>query len=732
MADSVDQNQDFSAYVEINESGKSCLTLMVEGVHCAACIQKVESALQQLPYVTYVRLNFSTKRLRVEWSGSADLARDIAATIRKQGYGVNPYDPKAIQAESDEEERQLQICLGVAAFAAGNIMMISVALWSSSIEVMGIGTRDLMHWLSGLIALPAVYFAGQPFFRSAWSVLKHGKTNMDVPISLGVIGAVLVSLWQVMHHGEDAYFDSAVMLLFFLLIGRYLDFRARRKARGAASDLLAMMTGTAIILLDDGTQKSVPIRDLKEGMRVLVPMGQRIPADSQVLSGVSEIDTSLVTGETMPRAVKEGDTVFAGTSNLSAPLQLIVKSAAHDSLLSEIVRLMERAEQGQAKYVRLADRAARLYTPAVHTLAALTFLGWWLVAGVDVPHAVLMAVTVLIITCPCALGLAVPVVQVLASSRLMKRHILVKSGDALERLASINTILLDKTGTLTMGHPKLVNKDQISAEYLQLAASLGANSHHPLSKALGQEWTGDIFEMDHVQEYPGQGIEGHFNHRRIRMGSRSWCGSADAPSDDSQELWLKIDAMPVACFKFQDQLREDAKATIDDLKSLGIRPVLLSGDRQAVAERIGHELGIEDISGELSPVDKYNRMDLLRRDGYRVAMVGDGLNDAPTIAGADVSMSPASAIDMTQNAADIVFMGDKLGAVTEAYRTAIFSGKLVRQNFVLAILYNMFAVPLAVFGFVTPLIAAIAMSGSSLVVIANSFRLTRMAPRLKG
>jgi len=363
----------------------------------------------------------------------------------------------------------------------------------------------------------------------------------------------------------------------------------------------------------------------------------------------------------MPRAVKEGDTVFAGTTNLSAPLQLIVKSAAHDSLLSEIVRLMERAEQGQAKYVRLADRAARFYTPAVHTLAALTFFGWWLIGGADIPHAVLIAVTVLIITCPCALGLAVPVVQVLASGRLMKRHILVKSGDALERLASVDTILLDKTGTLTIGRPKLVNRADVTDEQLQIAASLGASSHHPLSKALAQDWSGDLLDMQDVREFPGQGIEGHFNHKRIRMGSRAWCGNKDAAIDDDQaflqELWLQIDAVPVMSFKFQDHLRDDSKKTIEELKALGIRPVLLSGDRQVVAERVAAELGIEDVSGELSPVDKFNRMELLRRDGHHVAMVGDGLNDAPTIAGADVSISPASAIDMTQNAADYCFYG---------------------------------------------------------------------------
>ncbi|HRK98175.1 MAG TPA: heavy metal translocating P-type ATPase [Alphaproteobacteria bacterium] len=721
-----DAPHDFSAYVEYNEHGKPAMVLMVDGVHCAACIQKVESALHKIPHVTYGRLNFSTKRLRVEWDGSVQLANDLAQAIRHQGYNVYPYDPKAIQSESDEEERQLQLCLGVAAFAAGNIMMISVALWSSSIEIMGIGTRDLMHWLSGLIALPCVFYAGQPFFRSAWSVLRFGKTNMDVPISLGVIGAVLVSLWQVSHHGEDAYFDSAVMLLFFLLIGRYLDFRARRKARGAASDLLAMMTGTAIVIQEDGRQKSVPIRDLKEGMAVLVPMGQRIPADSQVVTGVSDIDTSLVTGETMPRVVGVGDAVYAGTTNLSAPLNLIVKSAANDSLLSDIVRLMEKAEQGQAKYVRLADRAARLYTPVVHTLAAATFFGWWIFGGVDVPHAVLLAVTVLIITCPCALGLAVPVVQVLATGRLMKRHILVKSGDALEQLSSIDTILLDKTGTLTLGQPSMIRQEALSVEHLQMAASLAAVSHHPLSRALLREWSGETLLFDDVREYAGQGLEGYYHHKRVRLGSRVWCGDQKAEVHNTQEIWLEIDALPVACFEFEDLLRSDAKETIAALKQSGIRPVLLSGDRQAVAQKVAQEIGIDDVSGDLSPVDKYNYMDVLRRDGHKVAMVGDGLNDAPTIAGADVSISPATAIDMTQNAADIVFMGEQLGSIVEVYRTAVFSGQLVRQNFMLAIIYNVIAVPLAVFGMVTPLIAAIAMSGSSLVVIANSFRLTRM------
>lgn len=726
---------DFSVYAETDDKGLNVLTLMVDGVHCAACIQKVESALHKIPYVVSGRVNFSTRRLRIEWNGEAALANDLAAAVAAQGYSVHPYDPRSIQAESDEEERQLQLALGVAAFAAGNIMMVSVALWASSLEIMGVGTRDLMHWISALIALPAVYFSGQPFFRSAWSVLKSGKTNMDVPISLGVLGAVLVSLWQTAHHQEDAYFDSAVMLLFFLLIGRYLDFRARRKARGAASDLLAMMAGTATVLDEKGAQKILPIRDLKEGMTVLVPTGQRIPSDSRVMAGVSEIDTSLVTGETMPRTVQAGDTVYAGTINLAAPLTLTVTSAASDSLLSDIVRLMEQAEQGQARYVRLADRAARLYTPVVHSLAALTFLGWWLIGGADVPHAVLMAVTVLIITCPCALGLAVPVVQVLATGRLMKNHILVKSGAALERFAVVDTVLFDKTGTLTLGKPDLVNGGEVNPEYLMLAASLAAHSHHPLAKALAKEWSGDMFPVENVRELAGQGMEALSGSQGIRLGSRAWCGDALADLSGDQEIWLAVDDnsgwRSVACFRFRDTLRADAAQTIRSLKEMGLRTILLSGDRQTVVDEVARSLELGEAVGELSPVDKYNYMDVLRRDGHKVAMVGDGLNDAPVMAGADVSISPSSAIDMTQNAADVVFMGDRLGSIVDLYRTAVFAGKLVRENFMLAILYNAVAVPLAVAGMVTPLIAAIAMSGSSLIVIANSFRLTRMKVRVK-
>ncbi len=718
---------EFQPFAEEKAGGISQMTLMVEGVHCAACIQKIESALMRHPDVIHARLNFSTKRLTVEWNGQVNRADEMAQVVSAQGYKVQPYDPKAIQAESDEEERYLQICLGISAFAAFNTMLIAEALWFSSAEQMGQATRDLLHWVSALIAVPAVIYSGRPFFSVAWASLKKGKANMDVPISLGVIGAVAVSLWQVINHGYDVYFDSAVSLLFFLLIGRYLDFRARRKARSAASDLLAMMSGTAIVIdAVTGQQTSVPIRDIREGMVVFVPMGQRIPADARVIEGQSDIDTSLVTGETAPRSVGVSSNVYAGTINLSAPLTLVVTAASQDSLLSDIVRLMEKAEQGQAKYVRLADRVAKLYTPVVHALALATFLGWWLVGHSSVADSVLIAVTVLIITCPCALGLAVPVVQVLATGRLMKNNVLVKSGDALERLATIDTVLLDKTGTLTLGKPQIQNMGDVQNQYLQLAASLAAQSHHPLSKALAGLWSGDVVALTSVEEIPGKGLEAHQEGKIIRLGSRAWCGDRNAPSTSHQEIWLSINDQPLVSYQFADALRPDAKDTIMRLKSLGLTPVLLSGDRSDVATEVGGDLGIDISLGDLTPIDKYQYMEDLRAKGHIILMVGDGLNDAPTLVGADVSISPSSAIDMAQNAADIVFMGDKLGAIVEAYRISVFAQKLVKENLWLAALYNVIAVPIAVAGFVTPLIAAIAMSSSSLVVIGNSFRLNWM------
>lgn len=712
----------YESLVKMQPDGMSSLSVLVRGAYCAACIYKIEHALTEESFVKSARLNFSTGQLSVEWEGGANFANLLVQKVEDVGYEVRPYDIDEARENSEREERFLLLCLGVAGFAAGNIMLLSVGLWTTTAETMGIATRDFMHWVSGLIAIPTILYSGRPFFRSAAASLKAGHTNMDVPISIGLLLTGSMSIFETIHHGEHAYFDSAVMLIFFLLIGRYFDFRARKKAYTSASELLQSLTGFATIL-EEGKARHILVHEIREGQIVRVSAGEKFPVDGKILSGTSDVDVSLVTGETVPAAVEPESYVYAGTVNLSAPVTMIAAKPAENSLLADIARLMDKAGQGNARYVRLADRAAKLYTPVVHTLALITFIIWWGFVGATWQNALMTAITVLIITCPCALGLAVPVVQVLATGRLMRRGILVKSGDALERLAEIDRILMDKTGTLTLGKPGLMdfgNKDDF-----QIAASLAVHSSHPLSMALAKAYQGTLLEASSVQEFPGQGLQALIKGRTVRLGSRKWCGRSDAENFANLELWLNIEGRDPVPFIFSDMLRPDSVQTIRKFHQAGLYPILLSGDRDIVVSNIAHDCLIDTYESEFSPKQKFSYMEFLKRQGHKVLMVGDGLNDAPTLAGANVSIAPGTAISLSQNAADIVFMGEKLDSVYQAYMTARQTQKIVKQNFMLAVLYNLVAIPVAALGFLTPFLAALAMSGSSLIVILNSFRVRK-------
>ncbi len=709
-------------FVSSAETGENQLNLLVDGMHCPSCVAIIEGALHKQDAVTAARLNLSTKRLNVKWKGAAELGDEWVRMINAMGYRAVPFDPATSESFEQKEEKFLLRALAVAGFASGNLMLFSIPMWTADGVEMGAFTRNAFQWVQVLIAIPAIIYSGLPFYKSAWRALKEYRTNMDVPISVAVILATLMSLFEVIQHGEHAYLDSGVMLLFFLLIGRYLDARARGKARGAAHDLLQMMTGFATVLHDDGKKEIIPLADIKEGMLLLVAAGEKIGADGEVISGISEIDTSLITGETMPQKVEIGAKLFAGTMNIAAPLTMRVTKAGERSLLAEIIRLMENAEQSQAKYVTIADKISGWYTPVVHILAAGTFLGWWLGMGADWQASLLYAATVLIITCPCALGLAVPVVQVLASGKLMRSGILIKSGSALERLAEITSVVFDKTGTLTVGKPELLHTENYEQKQLQLAASLAAHSKHPLSQAVSRAYSGSLLAIE-AKELAGSGLEGEYQGKKLRLGKRDWCGDAAAQADNALELWLAVDGEKPVRFTFADKLRADAGAVVASLNNAKIKTAMLSGDRKEVVAATAQEVAIMEAFPALSPLDKCAHLEKLKASGEKLLMVGDGLNDAPSLATAHVSMSPASAMDITQNAADIVFQGDKLQPVITAWKVAKFSQILVRQNFALAIAYNVIAIPMAVAGFVTPLIAAIAMSSSSLIVIANALRL---------
>lgn len=714
-----DEASDVAAFTTSEADGTHALRLIIDGLQCSACVWLVENALKKQPGIVEARVNLTTKRLVLRWRGDAVDGTTYAALIQRLGYRAIPYEAQRAVERGMEEERKLLRALAVAGFAAANVMLLSISVWAGFDGDMGWATRDLLHWVSALIALPAIAYAGQPFFGSAFRALKHGRTNMDVPISIGVVLVGAISLYETIIGGTEAYFESATMLLFFLLIGRFLDLRARGKARSAVEQLLRLAAQPASVVYADGSIHRVPASAVQVGSTVLAVAGERIVVDGKVSEGHSSVDRSLINGETLPAEIAPGDMVHAGMVNIAAPLRVTVTATGEGTFLAEIVRQMEIAERGRSRLVALADRVARLYAPVVHSLALVTFIGWAWAIGWQV--ALLNAVSVLIITCPCALGLAVPAVQVVTSGRLMRHGILLKSATALERLAAIDAVAFDKTGTLTLGRLALQHEG-IDEATLRLASSLAAASRHPLSQALHAACP-DAPALPAVTEHPGEGLSAIFGGGEARLGSRVFCGVATTIEDGQPELWLSSPSNAPSRFVFADTLRPDAAQVIRALKKDGKRMMLLSGDRTAAVAMIASSLGIDDWQAGLTPDRKCAVLAERASGGEKVLMIGDGLNDAPALAAAYVSMSPASGADVSQAAADIVFQGNSLSAVTETIDAARRSSVIVRENIGFAIAYNILAVPLAMAGEVTPLIAAVAMSASSIIVVANALRL---------
>ncbi len=702
--------------------------LLVPKMHCAACIRTIETELQKLPGVKSVRANLSTRRVSVQWRAINGRAQDFLAELAKLGFDASIFDLADIENQNDSISRHLLFCLAVAGFAAANIMLLSVSIWSGA----DLETTKLFHLVSGIIAVPAVIFAGQPFFRSALSALRVRRLNMDVPISLAVTLALGMSVYESLTGGLEAYFDAAVTLLFFLLIGRYLDHMMRNRARGAILRLARLMPKGAKTILENGRVAYKPLSEIAVGEKILVATGEHIPLDGIVIEGASDLDRSLVTGESTPVAVERGREVEAGVVNLTGPLSISVTKGADESFVAEVLQMMEAAEQNKSRYVRLADRAAQIYAPAVHLLAALTFVGWMIASGGDWHLSLYSAIAVLIITCPCALGLAVPIAQVVAANKLFQDGILLKDGAALEKLCDIDTAIFDKTGTLTHGdlHIKsIVGGTKIDYD---LAESLASLSTHPISRAFNSPGNLSLSKnLSNVLEHPGLGIEAEFNGNRVRLGRRSWveeisATSRSATTPSNSEVCFTATGKELVTYTLSDTLRDDAAATIDALRHGDINVEILSGDTKSTVQSIARQLGVDTYSAELKPADKIARLLDVQNSGKKVLYVGDGLNDAPALAAAHVSIAPSTGCDVGRMSADFVFTGQGLGAISTAYQVARNTNKIVRQNFTLAIIYNCIAVPIAVTGLITPLIAAIAMSTSSLVVIVNSLRLNQL------
>lgn len=686
----------------------------VPGMRCAGCIAKLEDGLPKTPGIVAARVNFTARRVTLTHMSHLTLP-DLQQAIGALGFEAQPLGPALTAAANDGNSSALLKAMAVAGFAAMNIMLLSVSVWSGAEGT----TRDLFHWLSAAIGLPAIAYAGRPFFKSAWNALRHGRTNMDVPISIGVILASGLSLFETIVHGPHAYFDGAVMLLFFLLTGRWLDSVMRDRARDGVTALLKHTPSGALVIDKDGRSSWLDASALRPGMTMLVAAGERLAADGMLLEGRSRLDLGLLTGESTPVPVAVGARVHAGTLNLDAPVKVEVMAIGEDTAIADIARLMDRAAQSRSRYVRIADRAARLYAPAVHTLAIASFAGW-MIAGAGWHQSLLIAVAVLIITCPCALGLAVPAAQIVAAGALMRRGILVKDGSALERLAEADRALFDKTGTLTLGRPEPVSLSMLGPKQKSLALALARASRHPLSESLRRALERDgvaAAAITQIREEAGIGISAMFGRQAIALRRPD-----NGVPEDCLATMLAIEGEPPTTILFSDPIRPDAEDTIRALARLKLPATILSGDRAEAVAPVARKLGLTAQTGML-PQDKLDTIARLSASGAKVLMIGDGLNDGPALAAGHVSMAPGSASDAGQNAADAIFLGDSIAPVATAIRVARATQGIVRQNFVLAIGYNAIAVPLAILGLVTPLIAALAMSGSSLVVVANALRL---------
>jgi P-type Cu2+ transporter len=693
------------------------IVLSLPGAEGAQTISTVEAALQAVPGVRSARVNLTLKRVSVEAGGEVS-ARDLVGVLAAIGHEAHELDPGLLSVtETDRQGRDLMMRIGVAFFSMMNVMLLSVAVWSGAEDA----TRDLFHWISGAIALPTVIFAGQPFFRSAWASLRQGKLGMDVPISLALILASSISVFETWMSGHHAYFDAAVMLAFFLLLGRYLDHRTRAIARSAAEELAALEVPRAVVLVD-GAEVETVISAVAAGDLVLVRPGARMPVDGVVIGGSSEVDRSLLTGESLPVRAMEGTVVSAGEVNLTGPLTVRVTAAGRESSLHRMADLVAVAEGAKTRYTSLADRASQLYSPLVHILSFSAFGYWMWATGGDLRYAINISAAVLIITCPCALGLAVPAVITSASGRLFRKGLLIKHGTALERLAEVDTVVFDKTGTLTLGVPEPVGLADQPVEALAVAAALAAGSSHPLARALadGARSLGVVpADVTDVREVPGQGIEGRWQGAQVRLGRADWCGAEPVPMTAT---YLALGGETRA-FAFTDRPRPGAAEAVAKLRAAGLQVELLSGDAEAPVRDLADRLGIAQWQAGVLPAGKAARVARLTAEGRKVLMVGDGLNDTAALAAAHVSISPASALDAARVASDIVLLGQDIAPIADAVRIGRQSARRMVENFLISGGYNVVAVPLALVGMATPLAAALAMSLSSITVSLNAMRL---------
>lgn len=716
-------------------------SLLLEGITCSACIWLNEQHLAKLKGVTGVDINYASRRARVRWDDSLIHLSDILAAIGAIGYRAYPYDPAKNEALARKERRDALWRVWVAGFGMMQVMMYAIPVYLARDGDMTADIESLLRWASLVLTLPVIFYSAAPFFRNAWRDLKIRRVGMDVPVALGVGGAFLASVWATLVTDGEVYFDSVTMFIFFLLGGRFLEMNARQRAVGVTEALAKLLPAFAERLPGYPADRN-PVRivaaDLSPGDVLLVRAGDTIPVDGRVLEGHSSSNESLLTGESLPVSKAPGDEVTGGAINVESPLIISVEQVGEGTRLSAIVRLMERAATEKPRLVELADKIASRFVAALLVIAVVVAIVWW---QLDPHKALWITVSVLVVTCPCALSLATPIALTVASGAMAREGLLVTRGYAIETLARASHFVFDKTGTLTRGVMHLMDVLVLSSlpekDCLALAAALEQSSEHPLAAALrAGAGAADAIALDEVSNIPGSGIAGRWNGQEVRVGRPEFVaalhgqpmpveGKAFAERGDTV-VAMGCGSGWLALFAIGDEVRGEAAALVADLKAKGRTVVLLSGDAQAAALRVAGVLGIEEVQAGMSPQDKHDYVTTLQSKGAVVAMVGDGVNDAPVLAQAQVSIAMGGGSHLARTQADLILLSNNLDHLRRGIVLSVRTLQVIRQNLVWSFAYNLVALPLAMLGYVTPWIAGIGMSGSSLLVVLNSLRLQKV------
>jgi Cu2+-exporting ATPase len=719
-------------FVHHADSGECDASLMLEGIRCTACVWLNQSVLGRLPGVLGVGVNAATRRAQLRWDPQRIKLSEILAAVRRIGYRAQPYEARQQEAAQRSERKQSLWRLFVAGFGMMQVMMYALPVYVAEPGSMTPDIEQLMRWAGLILTLPVVIYSAGPFFQTAWRDLRLGRMGMDLPVALGIGVAFAASVWSTLSRQGEVYFDSVSMFVFLLLCGRYLEVKARHAVSRSLDFLSRAIPEVAIRMGPAGRREQVAVSALRPGDRVLVRAGERVPVDGVVEEGKSFVDESLLTGESRPVARQAGDALTGGSANIADPLLMRVERIGADTVLSSILRLMQQATTERPQLVANAERVTGWFVAVTLTLAAGAAAAWWLI---EPERALWVAVSILVVTCPCALALATPVALTVATGRLARQGLIVCRGHVIETLARATDVVLDKTGTLTTGRLHLTHThalaDMGAAECLRIAAALEQGSMHPIAQALLAAAPAAPAASG-ARHYAGQGVEAEVGASVYRLGRAQFVMAthkAEAPARfpalpaDGIVAVLGDGERCLALFELGDALRPDAGDFIDALRRAGKRVHLLSGDRAETAESMASALGIASVAANASPYDKLRFVQALQREGKAVAMIGDGLNDAPVIAQAEVSIAMGDGAWMSQRQADAVLVSGRLRDLRAAFATSARTLAIIRENLLWAAGYNLIAVPLAALGMVTPWMAGIGMSASSLLVVLNSLRL---------